>query len=954
MALRNTIQNDLKSLTHHVNSSVLEVNNRLNNTENKMEELVKSHNELIDAHYELEGMVTKLQNKLMDVEDRNRRNNIKIHGVPEKVSNAEISDYVTSLIRKVLPNLSEQELKIDRAHRISLPRFLKENSPRDIIVRIHYYSTKEVLMNTARKLKTLPSPYSDIRLFIDLSEAIMEARRRFAGFCFHGHRLLFLLSCSLDPIVDTTEMATKLLSLNANGLNSPYKRRSVWKEAVHSNADILIYGVTDPILYDRTLYPTIYQFGLDDGVRFIIIATFLRDRGWNWVELIIASKGCDEVRVKQLLDDHKICIEYIINLGDKEKAKREISKIDKSTAEVVVICGSYSAGYADIIRESKALIDNKTLILDESWIDIIYRMQYDMMTFINCSLVFMVPIRTIVNVEKSINNVNPTTRPNDPLLEEILFEKLKCLTKDKRRNHIYQRLYNCHGVNCTEMHYIPQTKFKIRDRSLYYTYVSVYVVAQAIHTIIETGNESSTQQIQQRFNKYMKYVNYIDPDGEEITFNDKGQVRCQLCIVNWILHKTKISETFLFTSKPITIMEKTSEGNQQIRFKYSITWKKGQFIFLLLKEPQSRCNDRCSPGYRKRPNGGYHVCCYDCVPCSEGEVSNITDIEICYKCPEEEWHDEKKVKCVPKLYEFLSYEKDILVDVFSALALSLCAVTLFISGLFIYYWDTPIVKANNRTVSFLLLVSIFLSFLCVFFFIGHPVHITCLLRQTLFGILFSVGISSVLAKTVTVCIAFKATKPGSSLVKFVSFKVSSYVVLVCSSVQVLICAIWLFVSPPYVEFDHHTYPGKIIIQCNEGSDIWFYSMLGYMGLLASVSFVLAFMVRTLPDSFNEAKYITFSMLLFCSVWITMIPAYLSTRGKYMVVVEIFAILTSCAGVLGSCRDILPDKTMAWYYQEMRLRTLLVTAVQSVLNLSLHQSHSLSQTVPTPVNLSKNP
>ncbi|XP_066430798.1 vomeronasal type-2 receptor 26-like [Eleutherodactylus coqui] len=275
-----------------------------------------------------------------------------------------------------------------------------------------------------------------------------------------------------------------------------------------------------------------------------------------------------------------------------------------------------------------------------------------------------------------------------------------------------------------------------------------------------------------------------------------------------------------------------------------------------------------------------------------------SDSEICHKCPEEEWPDEKKVNCVPKLYEFLSYEKDILVHVFSALALFFSAVTLFISGLFIYYWDSPIVKANNRTVSFILLVSIFLSFLCIFFFLGHPVNITCLLRQTSFGILFSIGVSSVLGKTVTVCIAFKATKPSSSLVKFISFKVSNYVVLVCSSVQVLICVMWLLVSPPYVEFDHHTYPGKIIIQCNEGSDICFYSMLGYMGLLAAVSFVLAFMVRTLPDSFNEAKYITFSMLLFCSVWITMIPAYLSIRGKYMVVVEIFAILTSSAGVLG--------------------------------------------------------
>ncbi|XP_066430804.1 vomeronasal type-2 receptor 26-like [Eleutherodactylus coqui] len=682
--------------------------------------------------------------------------------------------------------------------------------------------------------------------------------------------------------------------------------------------------------------------------------------GWNWVGLIIASKGCDEVRVKELLDYYEICIEYIINLGDEEKAKREISKIDNSTAEVVVICGSYSAGYADIIRESKALIDNRTLILHESWVDVTNTAQSDMLTFINCSLVFMLPITTIEKVEESINNVNPSTHQNDPLLEEIWFWLFQCLAEDKERNCIYEWHYDRYGVNCTETYYIPETVYKRIDTGLYYTYVSVYVVAQAIHTIMETGNESSTHQIQQQrmtgaikgknskgeghsvspavavaitvvrdglqphdansrhlvhrrqegcqswssgrilplaepevermLNKYMKYVKYTDPRGNEITFTT-GQVRFQCYLANWILHKTEISREFLFTSKPIGSIEKTSEGEKRIRLIDSITWKKGQ-------KPQSRCNDRCSPGYRKRPNGGYHVCCYDCVPCSEGEVSNITDSEICHKCPEEEWPDGKKVKCVPKLYEFLSYEKDILVHVFSGFALFLSAVTLFISGLFIYYWDTAIVKANNRTLSFILLVSIFLSFLCVFFFLGCPVHITCLLRQTSFGILFSIGVSSVLAKTVTVCIAFKATKPGSSLGKLVSFKVSNYVILVCSSVQVLICVIWLLVSPPYVEFDHHTYPGKIIIQCNEGSDIWFYSMLGYMGLLASMSFVLAFMVRTLPDSFNEAKYITFSMLLFCSVWITMIPAYLSTRGKYMVVVEIFAILTSSAGVLG--------------------------------------------------------
>ncbi|XP_072263037.1 taste receptor type 1 member 1-like [Pyxicephalus adspersus] len=314
--------------------------------------------------------------------------------------------------------------------------------------------------------------------------------------------------------------------------------------------------------------------------------------------------------------------------------------------------------------------------------------------------------------------------------------------------------------------------------------------------------------------------------------------------------------------------------------------------------PASRCNERCPPGYHKATKEGMHSCCYICLQCPQGQISNATDIEVCSRCPDEEWSDDKRVECIPKTYEFLSYEKDTLVLVFVILIVMFSVKSLFTLINFIYCWNTSIVKANNRTVSFILLTSILLSFLCVFLFLGRPVDITCILRQILFGIFFSIAVSSVLAKTITVCIAFKASKPGSYWRKWVGKKFPNYVVLLLSSVQVLICVIWLSVSPPYQEYDMDSYPGKIIIQCNEGSVIGFYSVLGYMGFLAAVSFVLAFMVRTLPDSFNEAKYITFSMLVFCSVWIAMIPAYLSTKGKYMVAVEVFAILASSAGILG--------------------------------------------------------
>ncbi|XP_073462125.1 vomeronasal type-2 receptor 26-like [Aquarana catesbeiana] len=271
--------------------------------------------------------------------------------------------------------------------------------------------------------------------------------------------------------------------------------------------------------------------------------------------------------------------------------------------------------------------------------------------------------------------------------------------------------------------------------------------------------------------------------------------------------------------------------------------------------------------------------------------------ENCMKCPDHEWPNENRTHCIPKEVEFLSFTDDTLSLVFIVLSLLCFGKTLLVLVIFILHQDTPIVKANNKSLSFVLLVSIMLGFLCVFLFLGRPVDVTCLLRQISFGILFTIAVSSVLAKTIMVYIAFKATKPNSVWRKWIGVKLPTCIVLACSSIQVIICISWLSISPPFQELDTHSYQEKIIIQCNEGSVIGFYSVLGYMGILAAVSFIIAFFVRTLPDSFNEAKYITFSMLVFCSVWIAMIPAYLSTKGKYTVAVEVFAILISNNGLL---------------------------------------------------------
>ncbi|XP_075330723.1 extracellular calcium-sensing receptor-like [Odontesthes bonariensis] len=351
---------------------------------------------------------------------------------------------------------------------------------------------------------------------------------------------------------------------------------------------------------------------------------------------------------------------------------------------------------------------------------------------------------------------------------------------------------------------------------------------------------------------HLQRVNFRNEFGDNVFFDENGDPPASYDIINWQL-------------------------------------KNGQV-------PTSVCSHTCPVGTRKAQIKGKPTCCFDCVPCADGTISNSSGSTDCTPCPQEYWSNERKNECIPKNIEFLSYHEPMgtALTVVSLVGAFMSLVTMMV---FIHYRETPVVKASNSELSCFLLFSLFLCFLCPLTFIGRPTVLTCMLRHTAFGVTFALCISCILGKTIVVVTAFRATHPGNKVIGKFGPAQQRIIVCSCTLIQIVICTLWLKLNPPLPDKVYRYSNKKIVLECSTGSDAAFYAVLGYIGILAVICLVLAFLARKLPDNFNEAKFITFSMLIFCAVWITFIPAYISSPGKFTVAVEIFAILSSAFGLL---------------------------------------------------------
>ncbi|XP_044514866.1 vomeronasal type-2 receptor 26-like [Gracilinanus agilis] len=672
------------------------------------------------------------------------------------------------------------------------------------------------------------------------------------------------------------------------------------------------YGPFDSLLSDKAQFPSLYQLAHRDSFLSRGMVQLMLHFEWTWVGLATTDDMRGEEFLWNLRGDmvkNGICLAFTEKIPVSERRHSEsqdmfVMRIIQSSVKVIIIHGDTDS--LMILRYSQPIhvYLGKVWITTSHW-DITMRPQRNDGYAFHGALSFSHMSNEIPGFKSFLRTVNPVLYPEDILLKEFWCSAFKDQEKLENQGQ------NMCSLNAS-LEALPLHIFDMTMSGLSYTiYNAVHAVARALHEmLLVTSKRGSVRHGESwapqpwQLHSFLKNIQFNNSAGEQVFLDDTRSSEAQYDIMNYLFF---INETEVLV-KVGQFIPNAPLGQDFTISKEAIVW--GWFES---KAPHAVCTNSCGPGFRKLPREGEPICCFDCSLCPEGEISKQINEKHCTKCPEDEYPNKERDHCIPKDITYLDF-KEPLGMTLTCVALLFCVLTALILWVFVKFRVTPIVKANNLTLSYTLLFSLTLCFLCSLLFIGRPTTATCLLRQTIFGVVFTVAVSSILAKTIMVVLAFKVTIPASRSRIWLQRRVSNCFVLLCSGVQAILCGSWLGISPPFPDTDTHSQPNQIIIECNEGSVLGFYSVLAYIGLLALGSFTVAFLARSLPDTFNEAKFITFSMLVFCSVWVSFLPTYQSTKGKAMVVVEIFSILASSAGLLScifipKCYVILlrPDK-----------------------------------------------
>ncbi|XP_040048219.2 taste receptor type 1 member 1 [Gasterosteus aculeatus] len=616
------------------------------------------------------------------------------------------------------------------------------------------------------------------------------------------------------------------------------------------------YGAAFSALKEKEIFPSFLRTVHSNNNMIEVIVTILQHFNWRWVAFLNSDDSFGEdgwdMFIRRIKDT-EICLAYTKRLNDKTDNYQMFKQIDSQRIGIIIVFAPELGAEALIESAIELNVTNKVWIAVDTW-------------SLNKKLL----------KEKGIKQIGTVLGVSQPVVtipgfsEFIHHSKSQTHCENAGQNVFCNQVCNCRSLTPEEiLNMDPSYNFPV--------YSAVYAIAHALHNTLQCGTDTCNGNF--TVFPYMVLAELKKSNftllNQRIQFDEKGEPMFgSYSIVFWN-HSGEAEEIGFYRFHPSDHFINSS----------SIHWyTKGEV-------PTSICSKECAVGFAKISNG-IHKCCFNCEICPNGTYLNITeDPYECINCKDTEWSAAGSTSCNLRELEFVPFT-DIGAILIMVGAWALVVLTVAMSVLFAINYNTPVVRSAGGPMCFLIFGCLCLSNVSVFFYFGKPTASSCVMRLFPFIMFYTVCLACFVVRSFQIVFIFKIAAKFPKLHSvWIKYHGQWLFITLAFVTQALLLLFGNMFAPPKPHNETSWYPDKTIIVCEMNIK----ASLGPALLLVSLCFlcfIFSYMGKDLPKNYNEAKSITFCLLLLILTWIIFATGFLLYKSKDIQTLNALAILSS--------------------------------------------------------------
>ncbi|XP_041860086.1 taste receptor type 1 member 1 [Melanotaenia boesemani] len=670
---------------------------------------------------------------------------------------------------------------------------------------------------------------------------------------------------------------------NAIGVIGPDSSSNTFTPAALLGAYLIpqiSYEASNEMLSNKILYPSFFRTIPSDKNQVAAMIQLLVRFNWTWIALLGSDNDYGLQGMQSLSEQapqYGICISYqgvipTASADTVQTMRNMVESILTTKVNTIVVFSSKTKFHDFLPFVLESNITNKVWIGTEDWSP--------------ATLISGIPGIQTIGTVIGISVKDAVISGFQAFLKKVVDASMQYIKEDL--NDTISSENGC--LQSTDLYTLVNKNYLMDDydsASSFNVYKAVYAMAYALHQALgcDAGECSKRSVNSQELLPLLKQVNF-SLGSSSVYFDMNGDPPTGYDIVTWIWRGPKWSLRVVgsFMPDPITL---TVDADQ-------IEWQgKGDSRSV----PLSVCSPPCPKGYKKLLTG-QHVCCFDCQACPSATFFNKSEPTVCQSCQPEQWAPPKSEQCLSRAVLLLAWDNPLSIALLFFLACCLL-LTSSTAIILLLNLNTPVAKSAGGRTCLLMLAALTVAALSTLCHFGYPSPLACIFKQSLFTVSFSVCLACITMRSLQVVCIFKfASKLPPAYDKWVKKSGPEITIALVSVAILLISVLRISLDTPQPSQDLDFYSDKIVLECSKTISVGSGIELACVSLLSFLCFLFSYMGKDLPANYNEAKCVTFSLMVYMISWISFFTLYLINRETITMAAQVFATLFSILAFIG--------------------------------------------------------